>query len=50
VDNFIEYVVVIVNKFLFNRRVVIIMHVDDLRVLKEIRSFLESYQLKVRMK
>jgi hypothetical protein len=26
------------------------MHVDDLHVLKEIRSFFESYQLKVRMK
>jgi len=26
------------------------MHVDDLWMLKEIFSFLESYQLKVRMK
>jgi hypothetical protein len=26
------------------------MHVDDLRMLKEIHSFLESYQMKDRMK
>jgi hypothetical protein len=37
------------NMFLFNRRVIIIMHVDDSRMLKEIRSFLEGYQLKVYM-
>jgi hypothetical protein len=43
VDNFIEYVVVFVDKILFDRGVVIIMHIDDSRVLKKIRSFLESY-------
>ncbi len=43
VDNFIEYVVVFVDKYLFDRGVVIIMHIDDPRVLKKIRSFLESY-------
>jgi hypothetical protein len=50
VDNFIKSVAVFVDRFLFGKRVVIIMHVNDLQVLKEIRSFLESYQLKVHMK
>jgi hypothetical protein len=50
VDNFIESFVVFANRFLFNRGVVIIMHVDDLQMLQEICSFLENYQLKVRMK
>ncbi len=42
-DNFIESVVVFVNRFLFDRGVIIIMHVDDSRMLKEICSFFESY-------
>ncbi len=50
VDNFIKYVVVFANKFFFNRGVIIIMHVDDPQVLKEICSFLKSYLLKVHMK
>jgi hypothetical protein len=49
-DNFIESIVVFVDMFLLDKRAIIIMHVDDLQVLKDIRSFLESYQLKVRMK
>jgi hypothetical protein len=50
VDNFIEFVVVFEDKFLFDRGAIIIMNADDLQVLKEICSFLESYQLKVCMK
>jgi hypothetical protein len=49
-DNFIEFVMVFIYRFLSDRRIVIIMHANDLWVLKEIHSFLESYQLKVRMK
>jgi hypothetical protein len=43
VDNFFKFVMVFVNRFLSDRRTVIIMHANDLRVLKEIHSFLESY-------
>ncbi len=43
VDNFIESIVVFDNKFLYDREVVVIMHGDDPHVLKETRSFLESY-------
>ncbi len=50
VDNFIKSIAVFVDRFLFGRGVIIIMHVNDLQVLKESRSFLESYQLKVHMK
>jgi hypothetical protein len=50
VDNFIESLVVFANRFLFDRRVIIIIHVDDLCMLNEISSFLENYQLKVCMK
>lgn len=50
VDNFIEFIVVFEDRFLSNKTAIIIMHVDDLQVLKEIRSFLENYQLKVCMK
>jgi hypothetical protein len=35
-DNFIESIVYFADKFLFDRRAIIIMHVDDPRVLKEI--------------
>jgi len=49
-DNFIEYVVSFANKFLSDKGVIIIMNVDDPRVLKELRSILETYQLKVLMK
>jgi hypothetical protein len=50
VDNFIKSVVVFVDRFLSDRRVVIIVHVDDMCMLKEIHSFIKSYQLKVHMK
>lgn len=50
VDNFIESIMAFANKFMSNRRVVISMHVDDLHVLKEICSFIKTYQLKVDMK
>jgi hypothetical protein len=49
-DNFIEYAMVFTNRFLIDKGTIIIMHANDLRVLKEIHSFLESYQLKVHMK
>jgi hypothetical protein len=49
-DNFIECTIFFVDNFLFDSGAVIIMHVDDPQMLKEIPSFLESYQLKVRMK
>jgi hypothetical protein len=42
-DNFIESILVFVDKLLFDRRAIIIMHVDDLHALKKIRSFLENY-------
>ncbi len=48
-NNFIESIMVIVD-FLFDKKAIIIMHVDDLQVLKDIHSFLENYQLKVHMK
>jgi hypothetical protein len=50
VDNFIEFVVLFANRFMFDRRALIIMYVNDPCMLKEIHSFLESYQLKVHMK
>jgi len=43
VDNFIKSIVVFVDRFLFDRKVVIMMHGDDLWVLKEICSILENY-------
>jgi len=43
VDNFIKSIVVFVDKFLFDRKVVILMHAGDLWVLKEIHSVLENY-------
>lgn len=46
----IESIVFFVNKFLYDRKVVLIMHANDLRVLKEIQSFLDSYHMKVQMK
>jgi hypothetical protein len=49
-DNFIKSIVVFANKFQFDRRDFIIMHVNDPWRLKEILFFLESYQLKVHMK
>jgi hypothetical protein len=49
-ENFIDSVVVFINRFLSNKGVVIIMHAYDPQVLKDIRSFLQSYQLKVHMK
>ncbi len=42
VDNFIGSIVVFADRFLFNRGALIIVHVDDLRMLKEICSFLEA--------
>ncbi len=36
-DNFIKSIMVFANRFLFDKKVVIMMHVDDLWVLKEIR-------------
>ncbi len=50
VDNFIESTMCFVDGFMSDRGVVTTMHVDDSQVLKEIDSFMESYQLKVRMK
>ncbi len=41
-DNFIESIVFFINMFMFDRRAIIIMHVDDLRMLKEIRSLLRT--------
>jgi hypothetical protein len=49
-DNFIESTMFFAYMFLSNRKVVIIMHVNDPQVLKDNRPFLESYQLKVHMK
>jgi hypothetical protein len=43
VDNFIKSVVVFADRVLFDRKVVIMMHADDLWVLKEIRFILENY-------
>ncbi len=43
VDNFIESIVVFVDRFLFDRKVVIMMHGVDLWVLKNICSILENY-------
>ncbi len=43
VDNFIKSVVVFANRFLFNTKVVIMMHANDLWVLKEICSIIENY-------
>jgi hypothetical protein len=50
VDNFIESIVVFAIDFYMIGGANIIMYTYDPCVLKEIRSFLESYQLKVHMK
>jgi putative flippase GtrA len=42
VDNFIKSIVVFVDNFLFDKKVVIMMHANDLWVLKDIRSILEN--------
>ncbi len=47
---FTESIVYFVDKFLFDKGPVITMDADDMQVFKEIRSFLESYQMKVCMK
>jgi len=39
-DNFIESIVFFTDRLLFYRGPIIIMHANDLQVLKEIRSFL----------
>jgi len=49
-DNFIESIVFFADRFLSDRGPIIIIFVHDPRVLKEIRSFLESHQFKVHMK
>jgi hypothetical protein len=49
VYNFTESIVYFVSKFLFDKGVVITMDADHMQVLKEICSFLESYQMKVCM-
>jgi hypothetical protein len=41
--DFIKSTMFFANMFLCNRRAITIMHANDLRVLKEINSFLESY-------
>jgi hypothetical protein len=41
-DNFIESTMFFTNKFMSNKRIVIIMHANDLWVLKEIQSLLET--------
>jgi hypothetical protein len=43
VDNFIKSIVVFVDNFLFDKKVVIMMDANDLWVLKHIRSVLENY-------
>jgi hypothetical protein len=43
VDNFIKVVVVFAYRFLFDKHVVIMMHADDLWVLKEICFVLENF-------
>jgi hypothetical protein len=43
VDNFIDFGVVFEDMFLFDKGAIIIMHVDDPQMLKEICSFLENY-------
>jgi hypothetical protein len=43
VDNFIKSIVIFVDKFLSDRKVVIMMHAYDLWVLKEIHFILENY-------
>ncbi len=48
--NFTESIVYFADRFLFDKGAVITMDVDDPQVLKEIHSFLESYQMKVCMK
>jgi hypothetical protein len=45
-DNFIESIVVFADKFLSNKGVVIIMHVDDMHMLKEIHSFTKTSNLR----
>jgi hypothetical protein len=43
VNNFIKSVVVFADRFLLDRKVIIMMHVDDLCMLKEIRSIIQNY-------
>jgi hypothetical protein len=43
VDNFIKSVVVFADRVLFDRKVVIMMHVDDLWVLKKIHFIVVNY-------
>jgi hypothetical protein len=50
VDNFINIIILLSNKLLFENGVVLLFHVDDLCMLKEIWSFLEKYFLKIWMK
>jgi len=43
VDNFIKSIVDFVDNFLFDKKVVIMMHANDLWVLNDIHSVLENY-------
>jgi hypothetical protein len=50
VANFIDFVILFSNIFLSKNGVVFHFHADDLHVLKEIRSFLDNYFLRIQMK
>jgi len=50
VDEYIVGVFDFAHIFLAFDGVVLLFHLDDLKVLKEVKSYLESYDFKIRMK
>jgi hypothetical protein len=50
VDDYIVGVFDFAHIFLAFDGVVLLFHLDDLKVLKEVKSYLESYDFKIRMK
>jgi len=50
VEDYVVSIFNFTNKFLTSDGVVLLFHLDDLHVLKEIRSYMESYSFQIRMK
>jgi len=49
-EDYVELVFNFASHFLFKRGVIIFLFIDDLHVLKEVSSFLDSYKFVIKMK
>jgi hypothetical protein len=48
--HYVECIFIFANKFLSQSGVILLFHLDDLRIFKEIREFLDNYSMSIRMK